>query len=152
MKTTTKKNPTMKTPNFPFEILVENQTKLVDTITNNTQKVMEIFKMEDTWTKKGKELFEAFMKEQKQLLEAATKPEVMDKGFEGVADQWTKAMEMQMNYANKTMEFYREAITAANTPKADNPFAKMFDIYSENMNAMVETTRKNMDAFRSMWN
>jgi hypothetical protein len=147
-----KKSTTMKAPIFPMEILIENQTKLVDTINNNTQKAMEIFKVEDKWTKKGKELFDAFMKEQKQLMEAATKPEMMEKGIEGVTEQWTKAMEVQMNYANKAMEFYREAITTANEPKADNPFAKMFDIYNENMHAMVDTTKKNMDAFRTMWN
>lgn len=147
-----KKDNVMKTPMIPFDTLMENQNKLVDALTQNSQKVMELFKMEDNWTKKGKELFDAYVKEQKSLLEVSMKPESMEKGFEAVAEQWTKALELNWNYANKTMDLMRESVTTMNEPKADNPFTRMFDIYTESVHAMVDTTKKNMDAFRAMWN
>ena len=139
----------MKKTTLPIETIVENQNKLVETITANNMKAMEIFKVEDAWTKKGKELFEAYVKEQKELTDKVAQPATFEKGFEGVTEQMTKAFEMNWNYANKTMEFCRETMTSMTEGKVENPFTRMFDLYNDNMHAMLDATKKNLEAFRT---
>jgi len=150
---TTQKSTTMKKQAMPIEIMMDNQNKLMDTITTNAMKAMEVFKMEDNWSKKGKEMYESYLKEQKQLAEKAMQPASYEKGLESMTEQMTKAMELNWNFANQTMGFYRDAMTAMTDGKSENPFNRMFELYNDNMHAMMDTAKKNMEAFRQVnWN
>lgn len=143
----------MKKQAMPMETMMENQTKLMDTITTNAMKAMELFKMEDNWSRKGRDMYESFLKEQKQLAEKAMQPATFEKGLEGVTEHMTKAMEINMHFANQAMSFYRDAMTAMTDGKNENPFNRMFELFNDNMHAMMDTTKKNMEAFRQMnWN
>jgi hypothetical protein len=143
----------MKKQNMPIEIMMDNQNKLMDTITTNAMKAMEVFKMEDNWSKKGKEMYENFLKEQKQLAEKAMQPASYEKGLESMTEQMTKTMELNWNFANQTMNLYRDAMTAMTDGKSENPFNRMFELFNDNMHAMMDTTKKNMEAFRQVnWN
>lgn len=150
---TEQKSKEMKKNLQPIEAMMETQTKLMDTFTANAMKAMEVFRMEDTWSKKAREIYEAYMKEQKALAEKAMQPGSYEKGMEGMTEQMTKAMEMQWSFANRTMEFYRDAITDLTDGKSESPFSRMFELFNDNMHAMMDATKKNMEAFRTTsWN
>lgn len=143
----------MKKQATPAETMMEAQNKLVETMSANAMKAMEIFRMEDTWSKKGRELMETYMKEQRELAEKMMQPATFEKGMEGVTEQMMHAMQMQMDYARKTMDFYRDAMMAMAEPKAENPFMRMFEIGNDTMHAMMDAMKKNMEAMRpAQWN
>lgn len=143
----------MKKEIKPIEVMMENNNKLMETINGNAMKAMEIFKMEDNWSKKGKEIFDSYMKEQKAILEKSMQPATFEKGIESVTTHMTKAVETQIQFATKTMDFYREAFTSAVEGKQESPFNRMMELFNDNMHAMMDVTRKNMEAFRNVnWN
>jgi hypothetical protein len=143
----------MKKQANPAETMMEAQNKLVETMSANAMKAMEIFRMEDTWSKKGRELMESYMKEQRELAEKMMQPATFEKGMEGVTEQMMHAMQVQWDYARKTMDFYRDAMMAMAEPKAENPFMRMFEIGNDTMHAMMDAMKKNMEAMRpAQWN
>lgn len=143
----------MKKQHTAIETMVETQTKLVDTFTTNAMKAMEVFRMEDTWSKKGKEIYEDYLKEQKAMAEKAMQPATYEKGMEAVTEQMVQAMEMQWQFATRTMDFYREQMMSVTEGKHENPMNRMMELFHDNMHAMMDATKKNMEAFRiGNWN
>jgi len=143
----------MKKQTTPAETMMEAQNKLVETMSANAMKAMEIFRMDDAWSKKGRELMESYMKEQRELTEKMMQPATFEKGVEGVTEQMMHAMQLQWDYARKTMDFYRDAMMAMSEPKAENPWMRMFEICNDTMSAMMDTAKKNMEAMRpAQWN
>lgn len=150
MKPTTVKSKDMKKTTVPMEAVIENQNKLVETFTNNAMKAMDIFKMEDNWSKKSKEFMLNYMKEQKELMEKAMQPASYDKGIESMTEQMTKVFEMNFNYANKAMDMYREMLNGMMDSKQENPMNRMFELFNDNVHAMMDASKKNMEAMRNM--
>ena len=147
---TQQKTKVMKKSNLPIEVVIENQTKLVETLSANALKAMDIFKMEDNWSKKSKEIVAEYVKEQKELVGKVMQPTTFENGFEGMSEQMTKAMEMNFAYANRAMDFYREAMFGMIEGKQETPMTRVMELMNDNMHAVIDATKKNMDAARTI--
>ncbi|MCB9284494.1 MAG: hypothetical protein H6563_10505 [Lewinellaceae bacterium] len=134
-----------------FGKIVEQQQDLMEKIAANTNKMFEMFTMEETDTKEGQELFNDFIKRNQQLMEEQFHPDNLEKFWEKMPEQYNKAIETQMDFYNRTNEYLRRVMEKYTVQTQQNYWKKLSDIYMDNYQAMMETSTNSFKAFQEFF-
>ncbi|MBK7410661.1 MAG: hypothetical protein IPJ40_22960 [Saprospirales bacterium] len=135
-----------------FGKIVEQQQDLMDKITANTNKIYEMFTLEETDTKEGRELINEFIKRNQQLMEEQFHPDNLEKFWEKMPEQYSKAMEMQMDFYNRTSDLMKRVTEKYAVQNQQNYWKKLSEVYMENYHAMMETSTNSFKAFQEFFN
>lgn len=147
-----KKAKTMAKAKENFGKILENQQQLLDTITNQVGKVSELFSPDQEVAETGQQLFSEYVAKSKELMEKQMEPKEADKFWENLPDQYAKAVEFQMDYFNKTVEFYKTAFDKFNVKTQQDNWKKLTEVYQKSYDAMVETTNANLKIMQEFFN
>lgn len=134
-----------------FGKIVEQQQDLMEKIAANTNKMFEMFTMEETDTKEGQELFNDFIKRNQQLMEEQFHPDNLEKFWEKMPEQYNKAIETQMDFYNRTNEYLRRVMEKYTVQTQQNYWKKLSDIYMDNYQTMMETSTNSFKAFQEFF-
>ncbi len=132
-----------------FETFVANQNKLAETLTKNANELADIFKVEDASTEDATNIWKSYFEKSKEIAENAMKPENMEKVMENLPEHYSKAVELNMDFFNQSMEYYKNLFEKFGAHTQQDMFKKMTEVYQRNMDAMMETATANMKAFQS---
>lgn len=136
----------MSTAKNQLNQIVENQTKLAETLTANAKEAAKVVAIDETLLTEAKALFNEYTTKNKELFETIMKPESVEKIWEKMPDTYSKAVGLQVEYFNKTMDFYRQAFNAS-LKNVQESAQKISEIYKNNYEAMTKTAEANVKIF-----
>ena len=134
-----------------FGKIVEQQQDLIEKLAVNTNKMFELFSLEEADTKEGQDLFNDFIKRNQQLMEEQINPDNLEKFWEKMPEQYNKAVEMQMDFYNRTNEYMRRVMEKYTVQTQQNYWKKLSDIYMDNYQTMMETSTNSFKAFQEFF-
>jgi hypothetical protein len=132
-----------------FENFVENQNQLTETLTGNFQEMTENLKVDETLTTEGQTIWKDYMEKSRVLMEETFKPETLEKGWEKMPEHYNKAMEVQMDFYNQTMDFYKRLFDKYGVKTQQDVVKQFTNIYQKNMEAIMKAANANMKVFQT---
>lgn len=140
----------MKTKDQYGKIL-ENQQQLMETLTENANKLMELYNVGKNNVLLKKETAEEYLKESKVFIEDIAKPESLEKFWEKWPETVNRAIEMQSKLWQKGMDAYRTFWEGNTFEDQKEKLEKAKTLYEENFKAISEATTKNIKVIREFF-
>ena len=131
-----------------FGKIMEHQQSLVEKMTANTGKVMEMLGPKEAYTKEGQELWEDFIKRSRTMMEEQLHPENLEKFWVKMPETYSRTMEMQMDFFNRSTELMRRSLEKYAVPTQPDYWKKVSEIYMDNYTAMMEASNAQIKAMQ----
>lgn len=131
--------------------MVEIQQEFIDKITANTNKMMEMFQLQDVDTKQGQEVINDYVKRSQRLMEEQFHPDNLEKFWEKMPEHYNKAMEIQMDFYNRSTELMRKTMEKYTMQNQQEYWKNLTNIYMENYHAWLESSQANMKAMQDFF-
>lgn len=136
MATPTKDSPTKET----FKKMLDEQNQLMDTLVKNANSAMELFHVDTKAMEQGMDLARTYFDQSRALAEDMMKPENMEKFYEKAPAFYTKAMDMNTEFFNKTLEYYRNLWQGFAPETAQTTAKKFAELTQDSAKAIADTT------------
>jgi len=138
-----------------FDQILENQNKLMTTLSEYMNEAVELSAPNNEATEKAGELLNEFFTRPYQLAENLTAKENLEKYQE---DFWTnfttnysKSMELSMELYQKTTDFWKEVWTKDNLMVQPDRAKKFSEIFQKSVKAYIDTTNANTKAIQDFF-
>ena len=128
--------------------ILENQQQLMETLTENANKLMELYRVGETPDVFKTEAVDEYLKESRTFMEEVAKPESLEKFWEKWPETVNRAIEMQSKLWQKGMDAYRSFWESNTIEDQKEKLEKAKVLYEENFKAISETTTKNIKVIR----
>lgn len=132
--------------------MVEIQQEFIDKITANTNKMMEMFQVEEVDTKQGQELLNDYVKRSQRLMEEQFHPDNLEKFWEKMPEHYNKSMEIQMDFYNRSTELMRKTVEKYAMNNQQEYWKNLSNIYMENYHAWMQSSQANFKAMQDFFN
>lgn len=134
---------TSKDSTATFKKVLDKQNELMETLTKNANATMELFAFDKQATEKGVELAKEYFEKTRVLAEDMMKPENMEKYHEKAPAFYNKALEINMEFFQKTTEYYRNLWKGFTPETAQEKAQKVNELTRQSLEAVAETTAAN---------
>lgn len=131
--------------------MVEIQQQFIDKITTNTNKMMEMFQLREVDNKEGQELINDYVKRSQHLMEEQFHPQNVEKFWEKMPEHYNKAMEIQMDFYNRSTELMRKSMEKYAMHNQQDYWKNLSNIYMENYQAWMESSQANLKAMQEFF-
>lgn len=126
-----------------FKQVLDKQNALMETLTKNANATMELFAYDKQAAEKGMEIAKEYFEKTRTMAEDMMKPENLEKYFEKAPAFYNKALELNMEFFNKTTEYYRNLWMGFSPETAQQTAQKVSELTRNSLDAVVETTTAN---------
>ncbi len=139
-----------------FDQVLENQSKLMTTLSEYMNEAVEMSMPETAATEKAGELLNEYFTRPYELAEEMATKEAMEKYQEdfwgSFTANYTKSIELSMDLYKKTAEYWRNMFTNGNMGNQQERVKKFSEIFQNCMKAYMDTTNANAKAVQEYFN
>lgn len=132
-----------------FDTILENQNKLTENLTENFKELTNLMQVDEELSNEGQALWKAYMEKNKELVEESMRPEMFEKGFEKLPEQYNKAIEVQMDFYNQTLDYYKRLMEKYGMQTQQEMTKQFTTVYQKNMEAMMAAANANLKVFQT---
>lgn len=133
-----------------FDQILENQNKLMTTLSDYMNEAVEITLPEKEVTEKAGELFNEYLTRSSQLAEELSAKENVEKYQEDFWNQftadYTRSLELSMDLYKKTAEYWQNLWVPTSLAGQQERVKKFSEIFQNTVTAYIETTNANTKA------
>ncbi|RME95639.1 MAG: hypothetical protein D6772_12870 [Bacteroidetes bacterium] len=141
----------MENLKIAYDQFAENQKVMLDTLTGNTQKAIDLFEIDPKFETYSQEMLEAYLAAAKTFLAGFAPAEKPEQVIENMMAAMNKLAEQQQTILEKTNHLMTSFFEQFSVQHFQQKMNTMAELFQHNLEVMTTTAKKNMEVMQSVY-